>query len=116
MTALEAEAALAEGAPAALRAAGLGGAVTQRIGPLEAGWAADGPFGAILVNGAVELVPPALFRQLAPGGRLACLVGDAERCSATLYVRSGDSFGPRALFEAGAPILDAFRAPPAFTF
>jgi hypothetical protein len=33
-----------------------------------------------------------------------------------LYVRSRDSFGSRAMFDAGAPALSAFKAEPGFVF
>lgn len=90
---------------------------TRRTGDLAAGCPEDGPFDAILVNGALATEPIALLGQLTDGGRLACIrAEDGRPARATLYVRSGDSVGSRALFDAAAPILAAFRPAPAFVF
>jgi protein-L-isoaspartate(D-aspartate) O-methyltransferase len=60
--------------------------------------------------------PEALLRQLKNGGRLACVMGQGRSGRATLFVRSGDAFGERSLFDAAAPVLSAFRAKPGFVF
>ncbi|WP_375457839.1 protein-L-isoaspartate O-methyltransferase [uncultured Enterovirga sp.] len=90
--------------------------VTWRQGDLAAGCAGDGPFQAILINGAVQVEPTALLDQLADGGQLACLRANGQPGRAMLYVRSGTGIGSRALFDAAAPVLDAFRTVPAFAF
>lgn len=90
--------------------------VTRRFGPLAEGCSADEPFDAILVNGALETEPTALLAQLADGGRLACIKVASGPGRATLFVRSGQSIGSRALFDASAPVLAAFRTAPAFAF
>jgi protein-L-isoaspartate(D-aspartate) O-methyltransferase len=90
--------------------------VPVRCGPLERGSAEDGPFDAILVNGAVAERPEALLRQLGEGGRLACLTGGERAGKAVLYMRTGDAFGLRTLFDAAAPELMAFRPAPSFVF
>lgn len=115
VTALEADGTLAEAARSALKAAG-SERVTLETGDLADGFAASGPYDAILVNGALEVRPEALLRQLKNGGRLACVVGQGRSGRATLFVRSGDTFGERSLFDAAAPVLDAFRAKPGFVF
>ena len=58
----------------------------------------------------------ALLHQLADGGRLGCIEGRGKTGRAVIYVRSGDSFGSRAIFDAGAPLLAAFKAEPGFVF
>ena len=80
------------------------------------GWPERAPFQGISVAAAAPRVPPALVEQLADGGRLACLQGPGSTAQAMLYVRSGDSVGARALFDAAAPSLPAFRAEPGFVF
>ena len=115
VTALETDAEVAAGAGAALGLSGVAG-VTQRVGPLEAGSPGDGPFDAVLVNGAVEAAPETLIGQLTATGRLVCLVQEGGRCVATLFVRSGDALGRRALFDAAAPLLQGFLVPRSFTF
>jgi protein-L-isoaspartate(D-aspartate) O-methyltransferase len=47
-----------------------------RHGDGYAGWPEAAPFDAILVTAAADSVPPALLKQLAPGGRLVMPVGD----------------------------------------
>jgi protein-L-isoaspartate(D-aspartate) O-methyltransferase len=115
MTALEASDALAEAARVRLAQCGFE-TVTVVAGPLEKGFAAAAPYDAILVNGAVEVKPQALLEQLAEGGRLACVEGRGRAAKAKLYVRSGDAFGARSLFDAAAPALMAFKAEPGFVF
>ncbi len=107
---------LSDAASRALAAAGLGGQVRSRAGSPADGAAADGPFDAILINGAVEERPTALLDQLVDGGRLACITADGRTGRATLHIRSGTGFGFRMLFDASAPVLSAFRHAPAFAF
>ena len=85
-------------------------------GPLEQGFATDGPYDAVLINGAVEKRPDPLLQQLSEGGRLVCVLGRGRSAKATLYVRSGEGIGARALFDAAAPLLSSFRAEAGFVF
>jgi len=114
-TALESDPALAEAARQSLAAAGYAHVLVETR-PLEQGWAGNAPYHAILVNGAVEIRPEELLRQLADGGRLVCVKGQGRAARATLYVRSGDVFGERSLFDAAAPLLAPFTLKPSFTF
>jgi protein-L-isoaspartate(D-aspartate) O-methyltransferase len=115
VTALESDDALAGAARQSLSAAGASN-VTVVTGPLEQGHQGNAPYDAILINGAVEVRPEALLQQLAEGGRLACVKGRGRAARATLYVRTGDAIGERALFEAAAPLLAPFVQVPGFTF
>jgi protein-L-isoaspartate(D-aspartate) O-methyltransferase len=90
--------------------------VTVVAGPLDQGFAGAAPYDAILVNGAAELKPLAFLRQLREGGRLICVQGRGRSGKATLYVRAGESFSERTLFDAAAPLLPAFQAAPGFVF
>lgn len=85
-------------------------------GPLEAGWPAAAPYDVILLEGATEVVPEPLCRQLKDGGRLVCILGAGPGAKAMLYLRSGDDIGTRALFDAGAATLPGFAKAPAFSF
>lgn len=112
--ALESDPALADAARVALAAEP--GSKIVRTGPLLQGCPQDGPFDAILVNGAVGDRPETLLGQLKDGGRLACLTQADGAGKAVLYVRTGDAFGSRALFDATAPELAEARPAPAFVF
>jgi protein-L-isoaspartate(D-aspartate) O-methyltransferase len=49
--------------------------IITRIGDGGAGWPEEAPFGGIVLTAAPEVVPPALFDQLGPGGVLVAPVG-----------------------------------------
>lgn len=85
-------------------------------GPIAAGTAESGPFDAILVNGRVEMRPQSLLDQLGDGGRLVCVMGLDRAAKATLFVRSGSSFGSRPLFDAALPALPGFTIATGFSF
>jgi protein-L-isoaspartate(D-aspartate) O-methyltransferase len=115
VVALEENEALALQAKEAL-AATSGSRVTVAIGPLTAGWPAAAPYDVILLNGATEVVPETLGRQLKPDGRLACIFGRGPTGKAMIYrVIEGQLVG-RPVFDAAAPVLPGFVAPPAFVF
>jgi protein-L-isoaspartate(D-aspartate) O-methyltransferase len=113
--ALESSEALAAQARERLAALAVAG-VTVVAGPLDRGYEADAPYDAILVNGAIEVKPEALLRQLSAAGRLVCVQGRRRAAKATLYVRSGPAFGLRSVFDAAAPRLPEFQAEPGFVF
>jgi len=94
----------------------LDGAVRVVEGPLAEGAAGEGPFDAILIEGRVEARPQALLDQLRDDGRLVCVLGPDRNAKATLFVRAGDAFGGRPLFDAALPGLDAFAVEAGFTF
>jgi protein-L-isoaspartate(D-aspartate) O-methyltransferase len=85
-------------------------------GPLAAGWTAAAPYDVIVMEGATEVVPETLLRQLADGGRLVGVLGGDQAAKVMLYMRSGDDVGGRAVFDAAAPVLPGFVKPAAFAF
>jgi protein-L-isoaspartate(D-aspartate) O-methyltransferase len=52
--------------------------VRVRTGDGFFGWPEDAPFDAIIVTAAAPEIPPALFAQLAEGGRLVIPIGDVQ--------------------------------------
>ena len=90
--------------------------VTAVTAPLSEGFAPGGPYDAILLEGATEMPPHNLLRQLKDGGRLACVLGSGPASKAMLYRRSGDEVGGRPIFDAVAPVLPGYVQPPAFAF
>lgn len=115
VVALEEDTALARQAREVLGALGAANANVVS-GPLAAGWPALGPYDAIVLEGASEVVPEALLRQLKEGGRLVCVLGRGPACKAMLYRMFQGEFSGRAVFDAAAPALPGFAKPPAFVF
>lgn len=93
-----------------------GGKVTVVEGDLASGWAAEGPYDAIVVEGAIETVPSDLMDQLKDGGRLVAIVGDVRSGRATVWRRDGGAFGATEVFDANAEILPGFKKAHAFAF
>ena len=115
VVALEEDAALAAQARQALQAGG-GAAVEVVVGPLTAGWPAGAPYDVILLNGAAEVLPEALGQQLTPNGRLVAVGGKPPATKATIYHMIEGRLVGRPVFDASAPLLPGFAAPPAFVF
>ncbi|MGE0564460.1 MAG: protein-L-isoaspartate O-methyltransferase [Pseudolabrys sp.] len=90
--------------------------VTVETGALVEGWTSAAPYDVILVNGAIEVEPVRLCAQLAPGGRLVCLMGHGPAGKATVFQRSGDAIASRPIFDAAAAVLPGFQRPQAFVF
>jgi protein-L-isoaspartate(D-aspartate) O-methyltransferase len=115
VVALEEDADLAQRAEVALARAGAGEVILVR-GPLTAGWPAAAPYDLILLDGAIELTPDALGRQLKPNGRLAAIFGRGPAAKAMIYRPIEGQLVGRPIFDAAAPLLPGFAAPPAFVF
>jgi protein-L-isoaspartate(D-aspartate) O-methyltransferase len=114
VVALEEDAALARQAKAALAASAVGN-VDVVCGPLPEGWPAAAPYDLILLDGATQIVPETLGRQLKPDGRLVCMFGRGPTQGTIFRVAEGRLVG-RSIFDAGAPLMPGFTAPPAFVF
>jgi protein-L-isoaspartate(D-aspartate) O-methyltransferase len=115
VVALEEDAALAKSAQAALAAAAASG-ITVATGPLSAGCPAAAPYDLILLNGATEIVPELLGKQLKPNGRLVCIFGRSPNGKATIFRMVEGRLVGRPVFDATEPVLPGFVAPPAFVF
>lgn len=107
--------ALAAEAERLLKQAGVSNA-TVASAPLTEGFAGMAPYDAILIGGAVEVVPPAVLGQLREGGRLVAIVGAGAMGKATLFRRTPHETSGIEVFDATAPALAGFRTPPAFVF
>jgi protein-L-isoaspartate(D-aspartate) O-methyltransferase len=112
---LESDLDLAAAARSNLAELGLSAAQVA-VGAMTAGSPESGPYDAILINGAVEIVPERLLQQLKDGGRLVAVVRAGPVGRATLYVRSGGTVSARPLFDAAIPPLPGFEAPRGFVF
>lgn len=85
-------------------------------GPLGAGWPAGAPYDVILLEGASEIAPEPLYRQLNDGGRLLCVMGAGPGAKATVFSRTGDDIGARHIFDGTAAVLPGFVKPAEFAF
>jgi len=113
---LEEDAALARRAADALSGTGSPAAAKIVTGPLSRGWAGEGLYDAIVIEGSVEMVPAVLFDQLKEGGRLVCVLGRGPACKAMLYRRIEGELSGRVVFDAAAAPLPGFVKPQEFVF
>ena len=113
---VECRAELAEFARENLNKAGVSN-VTIENGCGAQGWAARGPYDAIVVSASLPVVPEVLLKQLRVGGRLAIVVGEAPVMEAQLITCTGEGLYQTVnLFETVIPALDGVSAQPAFSF
>ena len=115
VVALEQEPTLARHARENLQAVNAANA-TVVSGPLIAGWPARAPYDVILLDGAIEVAPEALFHQLKDGGRLVTVMGRTPNGRAMLYTSASGDVSGRPIFDAAAATLPGFAAAPAFVF
>jgi protein-L-isoaspartate(D-aspartate) O-methyltransferase len=115
VTATESEPALAARTKAILADLGIGN-VTVRAAAAADGDPADAPYDVIVLNGATEIVPDGLYRQLREGGRLVGVFATTQPPRAAIVTHSHDDFGHRALFDAVAPVLPGLERLPTFVF
>lgn len=115
VVALEEDADLAKTATEVLVDLGIENAVVVE-GALAKGYASEGPYDVILVDGAVEELPQTLLDQIKPDGRLAVIEGQGGAGVANLYQKSGDAVSSRFGFNASAGLLPGFGKDAAFVF
>jgi protein-L-isoaspartate(D-aspartate) O-methyltransferase len=88
--------------------------IHYRVGDGTAGWPEVAPFDAIIGTAAPERLPPALYQQLRPGGRLVLpvgpLQGSQELIRVTRPLAAGES--PRVERLLGVRFVPMRSAPP----
>lgn len=84
--------------------------------PLAEGYASQAPFDVIVLEGAVEVIPRALFDQLRDGGRLVAVAQEGPVGQATLYQAADGVVSSRVAFNVSVRPLPGFQRPPAFVF
>ncbi|MEJ2174211.1 MAG: protein-L-isoaspartate O-methyltransferase [bacterium] len=91
--------------------------VTLETGDAARGWIASAAYDVIVLTGSVPLLPEAILEQLAPGGRLFAVVGEAPIMTAQLVscVAPG-TFRTLGLFETVLAPLVNCEQPPRFRF
>jgi len=91
--------------------------VVAEIGDAARGWKSHAPYDVIVLTGSTPLLPLSLVEQLAPGGRLFAVVGEAPAMSARLVtVTAPGAWHASDLFETViAPLANA-EQPSRFRF
>ncbi|MEF0938987.1 protein-L-isoaspartate O-methyltransferase family protein [Rhizobium sp. BR 362] len=113
--ALESDEALAAEAKTNLAALGQTN-VTVVTGELEKGYAANGPYDVIFVNGSVQEVPQVLLDQLGEGGRLIVVLGYGHAARATVFRRERGALSENVFFNASVKPLPGFAKAKEFVF
>lgn len=85
-------------------------------GNLADGYTPEAPYDVIILEGAVEQVPAALFAQLRQGGRLVAIEGSGHAGIARLYVKSNGDVTARRAFNAAVKPLPGFEKTHSFEF
>jgi protein-L-isoaspartate(D-aspartate) O-methyltransferase len=115
VTATECDPSLAAKTREVLTQLGLGNVTVQAAAVAE-GNPANAPYDVIVLDGATEVTPDSLYRQLKEGGRLVGVFAMTKPQRAMIVTRSPGDFGNRALFDAAVPVLPGLERLPAFVF
>jgi protein-L-isoaspartate(D-aspartate) O-methyltransferase len=115
VTATESDPSLATKAGALLAQLGCSN-VSVGNAPAAEGNPSNAPYDVIVLDGATEIVPERLYRQLRDGGRLVGVFAINLPQRAMIVTHSHADFGSRALFDTTAPILPGLERVPAFVF
>lgn len=84
-------------------------------GSLAEGDPKQSPYDAILIEGAVDTVPPAIIEQLKEGGRIAALFMQGSLGVVQIGHRLNGRVNWRRAFNAHAPLLQAFTTKQGFS-
>jgi protein-L-isoaspartate(D-aspartate) O-methyltransferase len=121
VVAVESDRALAEAAAANLERLRVDN-VALITGELKNGCPAQGPYGVIVFEGAIDRISDEIAGQLAEGGRLVAVLREsggpngARMGQAILALRRGGQLSHRVLFDAATPYLPGFAPEPTFVF
>lgn len=91
--------------------------VTLQVGDASHGWPRQAPYDVIVLTGSTPLLPRALCEQLAAGGRLFAVVGEAPAMTAKLLTCTAPgTYGAAELFETVLKPLVNAEHPSRFRF
>ena len=76
----------------------------------------QGPFNAIIIEGAIDEVPPKILNQLEYNGRLIAMINDNGISNVIEYQKKNSTFTQRFLFSCSAPKLKSFDKRKSFSF
>lgn len=85
--------------------------------PLTDGYADQAPYDAIIIEGAVEIIPEILFTQLAVGGKLLAVIKDDQGVGrATSFIKTDTGLIEKIHFDAFVTVLPGFEKKAEFVF
>jgi protein-L-isoaspartate(D-aspartate) O-methyltransferase len=90
--------------------------VTVVAGPMEAGAPTSAPYDVLIIDGAVEQLPPALADQLADGGRIAFGVRDGAVTRLSSGIKVAGTVSAVPFTDVAVVALPGFAAPAGFRF
>jgi len=91
--------------------------VTVETGNGATGWDKGAPYDAIVISGALEVLPEAILQQVKVGGRIAAIVGQAPAMEASIITRTGENaYSKVNLFETNVRYLTGAPVPSHFQF
>ena len=115
VVAIEEDEAMATSAETTLAAQSVHNVAVVRA-PLKDGAPKHGPYDAIIIEGAVEVMPDAILAQLKDGGRIAAIFADGALGVVRIGYKIDSTVSWRFAFNAGAPVLPGFEKAQAFAF
>jgi len=80
------------------------------------GCSEQGPFNAIIIEGAIDEVPPNILNQLEDNGRLIAMINNKGISNVIEYQKKNNIFTDRFLFSCTAPKLKCFDKRKSFSF
>ena len=80
------------------------------------GCSEQGPFNAIIIEGAIDEVPPNILNQLEDNGRLIAMINNKGVSNVIEYQKKNNIFTDRFLFSCTAPKLKCFDKRKSFSF
>lgn len=84
--------------------------------PLQDGYASEGPYDVIIINGAIPAVPDKILAQLKQNGHLISVLSETGFGKACIFKKSQNDVSKRAYFDLSVPILPGFEKAVEFVF
>lgn len=115
---LECDKAMVDSAEKQLRDLDVCNTAIIRVDDLRKGYAQQGPYDVIFINGSIPAVPEALVAQLKPGGRLLAVIDDGKSASRAVRLTAGrdGKVSTQVLFDTALPLLKGFETKEGFVF
>ncbi|EJF79441.1 protein-L-isoaspartate O-methyltransferase [Bartonella sp. DB5-6] len=85
-------------------------------GYLEQGYAVEGPYDLIFIEGSVDFIPEGIFEQMKDDGRLIVVEGHGNSGVAQIYVKQDGVIAARRAFNLAVKPLANFLKTPDFIF